>query len=164
MFVYEREKQSDSEYAYVCLCAYVCVSLCSLAQERQLSVCVCGCTSRSLCLFSKVQQRGSCDQHHPPYWWGERFPRQPRALVSGRSWGVQPRELCHEHQPVCQWHHLHVQTRYSVMAAFFVVFTPHRSAGTLVNCQKTKGVTQSQIWEYRRNGPMYSLVDTQERL
>lgn len=52
MFVYERGKQSDSEYAYVCLCAYVCVPLCSFVKERQLSVRAFVLVHHRLCVYS----------------------------------------------------------------------------------------------------------------
>lgn len=95
----------------------------SFACERWISARVCACVCARLCvfvcllplcLFSKVQQRGSSDQHHLTDGGGERFPWQPGALVSGGGWSVQPWELCHQHKLVCQRHHLHVQTRCSI--------------------------------------------------
>lgn len=113
----------------VCVCARLCVFVCLLP----------------LCLFSKVQQRGSSDQHHLTDGGGERFPWQPGALVSGGGWSVQPWELCHQHKLVCQRHHLHVQTRCSITMSSallpFKFLTAHYSdclciaaTGVLVLC------------------------------
>lgn len=92
-----------SVFVPLCVCVSVCAGTAVFICPRGtvIGVCVCACTSSPLCLFSKVQQRGPCDQHHPPHWWCERFPWQPGALVSRGGWGIQPWKLRHQHQLVC---------------------------------------------------------------
>lgn len=68
---------------YLALCIFV--SICLRATYQCAFV----------CLFLKIQHRGPCDQHHPAHGRGERFPRQPGTLVSGRGRSAQPRELHH---------------------------------------------------------------------
>lgn len=86
---------SSCQRTGACICVPACFLrawLCSFACERWISARVCACVCARLCvfvcllplcLFSKVQQRGSSDQHHLTDGGGERFPWQPGALVSG---------------------------------------------------------------------------------